>query len=53
MRSISELTEYLFGTSSAPSRETPVHQNTEHRHWDRQTQAWVEHAATEEAEQAA
>jgi len=53
MRSISELTEYLFGTRSAPSRETPVHQNTEHRHWDRQTQAWVEHAATEEAEQAA
>jgi hypothetical protein len=46
MRSISALTEFLFGTNAAPSRDQAVHQTVEHRHWDRQTQSWVEHPAT-------
>ena len=46
MRSISALTEFLFGTSSAPSRDAAVHEITEHRHWDRPTQSWVEHPAS-------
>jgi hypothetical protein len=53
MRTISELTEYLFGTSSAPARDASVHERTEHRHWNRRTQSWVDHDHTEQGEQAA
>jgi hypothetical protein len=53
MRTISELTEYLFGTRSAPARDSALHERTEHRHWDRQTQSWVDHGQTDGGERAA
>lgn len=48
------ITEFLFGTSSAPHRDPAVHQTVDHRHWDRDIRSWVEHPATyEERDEAA
>lgn len=53
MKLISSVTEFVVGTRTPPARDGSVHQSTDHRHWDREAQSWVEHTAAGEADQAA
>lgn len=50
MKMVTQLKDYLVGTSQPPAATASAHAELEHRHWDRGTRTWIEHSSAAEVQ---